>query len=131
MKAWLKPPRSLLLILVLLTVVSVSAVAWSGFKLLDQERIVEAKQAQDRLEQAADQTAATLKRTLAETGDRLGASVAGPSPEEAPEDGLLLLLTEDGISAEPAGRLLYRPFPSSEPEAPAALFAEGEALEFQ
>jgi signal transduction histidine kinase len=131
MKAWLKPPRSLLLILFLLTLVSVCAVGWSGWKLLDQERLVEAQHARDRLEQAADQTAAILKRTLAETGDRLGAWVATPSLEEPPEDGLYVLLTEEAMSGAPAARLLFRPFPSPEPEAPATVFADGEALEFQ
>ncbi|HLK65278.1 MAG TPA: HAMP domain-containing sensor histidine kinase [Bryobacteraceae bacterium] len=110
---------------------SVSAVGWSAWKLLDQERIVEAQRAQELLEQAADQAAATLKRTLAETGDRLGAFIANPSPEDAPEDGLLLLLNGEEMSAEPAGRLLFRPFPSAEPEAPEMLFAEAELLEFQ
>ena len=61
MRAWLKPPRSLLLILFLLTLVSVSAVGRSGWKLLDQERIVETQHAQECLELAGDQTAARCR----------------------------------------------------------------------
>jgi cytochrome c-type biogenesis protein CcmH/NrfG len=82
--AWLKPPRTLLLILSLVTLVSVSARGWFGWKLLDQERMVEAQRVQERLEQTADRLAATLRGTLAEGGERLGASAAS-----APDDGLL------------------------------------------
>src|SRR5579872_5865945 len=129
MKAWLQPPRSLLLILFLLTLASVSAVAWSGWNLLRQERLVEAQRAQERLDQTADQIDATLKRTLAEMGDRLGAWVAAPHQEGQPVEGVLLMVTDNGLTAAPADRLLYQPFPSPEPEVPAEIFAEGEALE--
>jgi len=122
---WLKPPRTLLLILFLLTLVSVTALAWFGWKVLDQERMVEAQRVQERLEQTADRIAATLRGSIAETGERLGASIAAP-----PEGGLLLAFDGNSIHAAPPRRLLYYPSPSSEPEARAAIFAEGEALEF-
>jgi len=128
---WLKPPRSLLLILFLLTLVSVSALGFFGWKLLDQERLVEAQRAREQLEQTADRIAATLRRTLAETGDRLAAWVAAPRSGTPPQDGLVLLLTADELSATPAERLLYRPSGGALAEAPADAFAGGEALEFQ
>jgi signal transduction histidine kinase len=131
LKEWLKPPRSLLIILFLLTLVSVSSLGWFGWKLLEQERVVEAQRAQDRVEQAADRIAATMRGTLAETGERLGAWVTAPPPAGKPEEGLLLTLTENSMAAFPADRLLYRPFAPPEAEAPAMLFAVGEALEFQ
>ena len=53
---WLKPPRSLLLYLFLLTLASVSALSWCGWKLLTQERMVEAQHVEERLERAADRT---------------------------------------------------------------------------
>src|ERR1051325_6665594 len=59
LREWLKPPRKLLLILFLLTLVSVSALAWFGWRLLDQERMVEAQRTQERLEHAADRLSAT------------------------------------------------------------------------
>ncbi len=131
LKEWLKPPRSLLIILFLLTLVSVSALGWFGWKLLEQERVVEAQRAQDRVEQAADRIAATMRGTLAETGERLGAWAASPPSDGKPDEGLLLILTESSLAAFPPERLLYRPFPSPEPEAAPDLFAEGEVLEFQ
>src|ERR1035438_4914091 len=54
LREWLRPPKGLLLILVLLSLVSVSAVGWFGFKLLEQDRMVQAQRRQERLEQAAD-----------------------------------------------------------------------------
>jgi signal transduction histidine kinase len=131
LKEWLKPPRTLLLILFLLTLVSVSAMTWFGWKLLDQERLVEAQRAQERLEQVADRVAATLRGTLAETGEVVGAWLASPPSVGAPPGGLVLRLSENTMAAFPAGRLLYYPFPRTEPEARPAIFNEGEGLEFQ
>lgn len=130
LKEWLKPPRSLLVILVLLTLVSVSALGWFGWKLADQDRMLQAQRTQELLEQTADRASATLRRALAETGERLGGFLSGQSAD-APEDGLLLLMTESGMTALPAQRLLYRPFPSPFPEASADTFAAAESLEFQ
>ncbi len=130
LREWLKPPKSLLLILVLLSLVSVSAVGWFGFKLLEQDRMVQAQRRQERLEQAADRIAATLRGTLAETGERLSAWLATPPVAGKPDDGVLLIVEENSVTAYPAGRLLYYPAPSQEPEAPAEVFAEGELLEF-
>jgi signal transduction histidine kinase len=128
---WFKPPRNLLVILLLLTLGSVSALSWFGWKLLEQERIVEAQRTQDRLEQAADRVAANLRANLAETGERLSTWAASqPSGRARPQQGLLLVLTQDALSAYPPERLLYYPIASREPEAAAKVFAEGEALEF-
>jgi signal transduction histidine kinase len=130
LKEWLKPPRSLLVILFLLTLVSVSALGWFGWKLANQDRMVEAQRNQELLEQTADRATATLRRSLAETGERLGGFLAG-QPGDAPEDGLLLLMTDSAIVAAPAQRLLYRPFPAPLPEASSDTFAAAESLEFQ
>ena len=127
LREWLRPPRTLLLILFLLALVSVSALAWFGWKLLEQERIVEAQQSQERLEQLADRIAATVRSSLAETGERLGAAETAPAPAEA---GLMLAFKDNSLTATPAGRLLYYPTPSAEPEASRDVFAAAELFEF-
>jgi signal transduction histidine kinase len=127
---WLRPPRSLLVGLFLLTLASISTLAWFGWRLLDQERLVEAQHAREQLEQSADRIATTLRGALAETGDRLGTWLNFPSPEVKPEDGVFLLFAGDTLAASPAGRLLYQPLPSDLPEAEAETFAEGERLEY-
>ncbi len=123
---WLKPPAALLLILFSLTLVSVSALGWFGWKLLAQERLVEAQRVQERLEQDADRIVANLRGALAETGERLAAQ----SPEKDSDNDLLLQVAGDALTAHPAGRLLYYPYISPEPEARPETFDEPEAFEF-
>jgi signal transduction histidine kinase len=113
----------LLVILFLLTLVSISAVASFGWRLLAQESVVEQQRTRERLERAADRIAVTLRGLLADTGERLS--------EGSPEIGPVFLVTEKTLSVMPPAALLYRPFSSSNPEAPASAFAEGELLEFQ
>jgi len=112
--------------LFLLTLVSVSALGWFGWKVLEQEKLVETQRSQERLEQAADRIASSLRSTLAETGERLNAwQTASP-----PEGSTLLLLTENGLTVRPQGRLLYYPFASPDTEADSGAFAEQEMFEF-
>jgi signal transduction histidine kinase len=127
---WLRPPKLLLSILALLTLVSVSALAWFGWKFFQQDRMVEAQREQDRREQAADTIVATLRGTLAEAGERVGSWILIPPPKGKPDEGVMLVLDEFGLSVYPEHRLLFRPTAVHGPEAPTALFAEGEALEF-
>src|SRR5215471_11295269 len=128
LREWLKPPKSLLLILFLLTLVSVAALAWSGWKLLEQDRLVQAQQRQEVLAQEADRIATTLRGSLAETGDRLSAWLASPPAPGTPKDGVLLIAHDNSLTAYPEGRLLYYPAPSSGPEARPETFAEGETI---
>ncbi len=116
---WLRPPRTLFLILFLLTLVSVSALGWFGWRLFEQERLVEGQRSQERLEQAADRIALTIHGTLAETGDRLGDSSASAN-------GLILKITEETLTSSKP--LLFYPFPAEDNE---PSFADGEQLEFQ
>ena len=127
---WLRPPRLLLVILALLTFVSVSALAWFGWKFLEQDRMVEAQREQDRREQAVERIAATLRGTLAEAGERVGGWLIAPPSDAKPKEGVLLVLGEGGMDVYPSGRLLYRPVPSTEPEATPEAYTEGEAFEF-
>src|SRR5579885_1218533 len=121
LREWLRPPQSLLIILCLLTLVSITALGWFGWRLLDQERLVEAQRAREALEQSADRIATRLRGALAEMGDRLGA----PSPQ-APPGATLLIATDRSVS----GPLLYRPVTNPEGEAPQKIFADAESLEF-
>jgi signal transduction histidine kinase len=130
LREWLRPPKSLLSTLVLSSLVSVSAVGWFGFKLLQQERMVQAQRRQERLEQSADRLAATLRSSLAETGEHLAAWLGTPPPTGKPEEGILLVVDGRAVTSYPEGRLLYYPAPSAEPEAPAETFADGELLEY-
>ena len=128
LKEWLRPPRSLLLALYLLTVMSITAVGWFGSKLMEQERLIEAQRAQERLEQTADRVSASLRGVLADTGDRLSTYLTA-SPAPYPTDGLVVVFTESSFTAIPPEKLLYRPFLNTTGESTQA-FVDGEALEF-
>ncbi|MBL8177978.1 MAG: HAMP domain-containing histidine kinase [Bryobacterales bacterium] len=128
---WLKPPRTLLVYLFALTLVSISALSWFGWRLFDQERLVESQRAQERMEQMADRVAATLRGTLADTGDRLGVWLDAPDEPVPVENGVLLLMRDGHLSLSSHLRLLYSPLPSPLPEADGAVFAEAEMFEFQ
>ncbi len=124
--AWFRPPATLFFILFLLTLVSISALSWFGWQLFQQERLVDAQRSREHLEQAADRIAATIRSTLAETGDRLGEW----DRAEPDSPGLVLRIQDDTLTVVPPGKLLFSPFASPYPEAPAALFADAEQLEF-
>jgi signal transduction histidine kinase len=130
---WLRPPRTLLLAVFLVTLVAVSTLGWFGRRLLDQERVVENQRARERQEQAADRIAADTREALAETGERIGAWALSPPVDGKPAQGVLLIVTEDTILTAPEHRLLYRPL-SPEPAfggGGADNFSEGEALEYE
>lgn len=131
LREWLKPPRYILPALFAFAVVSLCALAWFGWKWINQERIVDAQRAREKLEESADRVAAAMRGALAETGDHLSAWAMAPPPSGKPEDGVLLVSDAATLTAWPPARLLYYPTASGDPEAPAALFNDGEALEFQ
>lgn len=131
LREWLRPPRYILPVLFAFTVVSLCALAWFGWNWINQERMVDAQRAREKLEQSADRVAAAMRGALAETGDHLSAWAMAPPPSGKPEDGILLVADGAGLTVWPPARLLYYPSPSNDPEAPASLFSDGEALEFQ
>lgn len=123
-RQWLKPPGTLLIPLFLLTLVSVSALVWFGWRLLEQERLVESQRAQQHLEESTDRLAASLRSTLAEAADRLTDAVPR-------EEGVLLVFRDGTLTTTPPGQLLYLPFePPEAPEPASTIFAEAEMFEF-
>src|ERR1019366_10484399 len=109
LRPWLNPSRMLLVLLCLLTLVSISTMAFFGWRLLEQQRTVETQRSQERLEQAADRITAIVRGALAETSERAGAGLAAPGD-------LLLSLSATSLDATPPGGLLYYPYPPPEPE---------------
>ncbi|MBI4908315.1 MAG: HAMP domain-containing histidine kinase [Acidobacteria bacterium] len=116
--------------LYLLTLVSVCALGWFGWRLLEQERLVETQRTQERMEQEADRLTASVRSALAETAEKLGVWQATEIAPPRIPNGVLLMMRDDTLTVTPSGRLLYYPFPSSEPEADAKVFAEAEMFEF-
>jgi signal transduction histidine kinase len=130
LREWLKPPRSLLLVLYLSTLIAVSSLIWFGLRLLQQEQAVAEEHRQEQFEREADRVAASMRLSLAEARERLSVWAITPPREDEPRQGVLLSLKRDSVSAFPEGRLIYWPVPQSDKEAPASAFAQGERLEF-
>jgi len=138
---WLRPPRHLVVLFLGIALILISALAWLGWRLFQQDRALEQQRVQVRLEHAADIVAAELTRGLGAIEDQLTklstvSSVDLPDSAEQfahqfSQDAVLLVLESDDLEAYPNGRLLFYPVTTPAPEPNASVFAEGEALEFR
>lgn len=125
---WLQPPRRILTSFLVVVAACVGALAWLGYRLLNQDRALESQRIQEQLEIAADLASASLERRLAE----LEGVLASPPRDVRLPDGTFLILA-DATSVELSGipRLLF--YPDSDP-APAPLndaLRRAERIEFQ
>ncbi|HSB15173.1 MAG TPA: hypothetical protein VLE22_11995, partial [Bryobacteraceae bacterium] len=127
------PPRRLVALFLALTLAPAAGLVWLGWRLLEQDRALEAQRAQERREYAADLAASALSRKLSLARQRLG------QPERAADlasahDSLVVVFRQQQVEAFPAGRLLFYPFVL--PEGMAAenagqQFRTGEEYEFR
>lgn len=120
-------PRRLMLWFVALLLLPAAAVAGLGVQLLRQERDLAARQRRERLEIAADRTAAGLEQALSQTERRLAAE----SMRIADEDDAVVVRFEGERVEAASGKLLYYPELPPIGQLPPGVFAAGEALEFQ
>jgi K+-sensing histidine kinase KdpD len=125
-KIWRQPPQPLLVILYSFTALCISLLGWLGWRLIDQERLVESQRAQERIEQEADRVVATLRSMLVDRAERLDAWDASSRPP----DGALVVMVKGGSIETFGGNLLFSPLPPALPEANPQLFLKGEELEF-
>jgi signal transduction histidine kinase len=140
-RSWFQPGYRLLLMFFAITSVLVSALAWMGWKLVEQDRLLAGQRMEDRCDHAADLAAAALKDDLSRIEDRL-AQVSAASPPKLqerakalaadfPEDSALLVYSSGPVEAYPTGRLLFVPDAPAPSVASAAVFSHAEKLEFQ
>jgi signal transduction histidine kinase/predicted negative regulator of RcsB-dependent stress response len=138
LRNWFRPPRHLLALFLVITLVLAGALGWLSWRVLEQERALEGQRLQERLDNAADLASAALLRSLAQMEERLNRLIALPEAQMAtaaaslaePET-LLLNLTTTTVETYPGGQLLYVPLPVSAKETPVTVFAQAEAAEFQ
>ena len=141
MRDWLRPPRNLLVLFLGTTLVLTARLGWLGWRLLQQDRAVEAQHIRDRLDSAADLIAAEMRQTLsaAETqltilstlsASRLQES-ASAYAETLGDDAIVVLFRPGAVDAYPNHRLLSYPAVPRPAEPTTDAFAAGEALEFR
>ena len=141
LRDWLRPPRNLLVLFLGTTLVLTAGLGWLGWRLLQQDRAVEAQRVRDRLDSAADLIAAEMRQTLTAVDAQLTllSSLSAPRLQESAlayagtlgDDAFVVVFQPDAVDAYPSHRLLSYPA-VPRPVAPALdAFAVGEALEFR
>jgi signal transduction histidine kinase len=138
---WLRPPRHLVVLFLGIALILVSALAWLGWRMFQQDRALERQRVQVRLEQAADIVAGGLTRRFGTIENDL-AAIATLPPDHVPDSAsglvarfsagaVVLVMSHDGLSAFPSGRLRFYPTAARTPQPDPRVFAAGEALEFR
>ena len=141
MRDWLRPPRNLLVLFLGTTLVLTAGLGWLGWRLLQQDRAVEAQRVRDRLDSAADLVAAEMRQTLTAAEAQLtllstlSASrlldSASAYAETFGDDALVVVFRPGAVDAYPSHRLLSYPALPRPPEPTTDAFAVGEAHEFR
>jgi tetratricopeptide (TPR) repeat protein len=121
-----RPSRSLILLIVAITVVPLGTLLWVGWRPLEQDRLLEAQQAQQRVERAADLAVGALQRAISSSERRLAAD-----EETWPNGAVALTIRGDRIDVSPKGRVAFLPVVPPHAEPPPAIFARGDDLEFR
>ncbi len=138
---WLRPPRHLVVIFLGVSVVLTATLTWLGWRMLQQDRALEEQRVRERLERTADATATDLVNRLDRTQQELAQLATLPDSEfhresagyldDFPEDVMIVRLSLGDLAAVPSSRLLYYPNLPTDNQPSPAVFARGEAMEFQ
>ena len=111
-RRWFQPPRRVLTSFLVVVVACVGALAWLGYRLLDQDRALESQRIQEQLEIAADLTAASLERKLAELEKALGGP---PGDARLPGGTILIVAGTNSFDLYGSRRLLFYPESNAPP----------------
>lgn len=115
---------------VLLTGVPLIALGWLGWRVLEQERALEAQRAREHVGNAATLVSRELERTLAAWEDAAAAAI----PDRAgllPPDVVVLRFDQHGVFERRGTPIPFYPAVRGQPLPDEAIFARGEALEFR
>src|SRR5207247_3166249 len=94
-----RPSRSLVALIVGITVVPLATLLWLGWRLLEQDRALEQQQVRQRVERGADLIVAALQRAVSAAEQRLAAG-SGPGTDEA----VAVTFREGHVEASPRRR---------------------------
>jgi signal transduction histidine kinase len=129
LRSWLEPPRHLIALFLLVTLVPSLTLVALGWKLFRDDRDNEARLANERGEQALDVVVSTLERSL--TASERSLREASALSLSAEGDAVVLTFTDGTATASPPGGVPYLPISAPLAEAPPQVFEKGEELEFR
>jgi hypothetical protein len=123
---WLRPPRYVLTLSLMVTLAAIFAMAWLGTELLARERALDAQRVQDSLENAADRAVSMFQREIAGLEKFLSAEPATSLPEST------VAFTADrrGMRVQPPGGIVYYPAAPASGAMSGDAFRAGESAEF-
>ena len=122
-RGWFKPPRLVLTLFFCVMCACALALAWLGWKVIQQDSLVEVQRLQERLESTADRVVAILDRSVRRIDD-----FADPRQPAAGE--VFVQASEGSVETLPRGSLAYSPWQLDEAAAAPAIFREAEDFEF-
>lgn len=122
--------RKLLALFVLLSGIPLIALAWLGWRVLEQDRALDAQRSRDRLETAAGTITRELERELTAWDAVVQHAADGRSPEP-PARVALIIFDGERIIERRGLNLPYQPHVSSGEAISSAVFGDAEELEFR
>lgn len=120
------PPRTILVLLLAVTLGPAIGLIVLGWQLIVQDRALAAQRLAELREQVADRALTSLSQTLATVSQRLAEVQLKPG-----EGALLASIAEGRVSSVSGDPLLFDEHPTSLPEAAREPFSQGEIAEFQ
>ncbi len=127
------PPRRLVAVFLALTMAPAAGLVWLGWRLLRQDRALEAQRAQERCEHAADIITGALEREIAAARQSLIEPDRAATADSS-HNAVVVVLRPQGMQAYPSDRLLFYPSVPSQAraeEGAGSEFLKGEEYEFQ
>jgi signal transduction histidine kinase len=118
--------RRIVLWIVGMTVTPLSILLFLGWRFLETDRVLADKQAQDRIEQAADRVVLDLQRAVTSSMQRLASD-----EKDWPPGAVAVTFREGFVSAYPRNRVAWLPVVPALKEAPADVFSAGDSAEFR
>ncbi|MGA2267191.1 MAG: ATP-binding protein [Bryobacteraceae bacterium] len=123
---WLRPPRYVLTLSLMVTLAAICAMAWLGSELLAREQALDAQRVQESLENVADRAVSMFQREIAGLERFLSAEPATSLPE------FTVAFTADrrGMRVQPPGGIVYYPAGPESGATSGDAFRAGESAEF-
>ncbi len=125
---WLRPPRHLLVLFLLVTLVPSSLFIVFGWRSMEQDQTLERQRSGERIQQTADLVVSTLDQELSVVRQSLPTPATLPGLDEG-ADSAVVQFSAESVETYPNQRLAWYPVVPPGNEASPQRFAEAEELE--